>query len=260
MSGIPGRESSAMKARSPLIGVTPGYAGPSTDRNFCRTAEIIYSDLNYLRRVEESGGLAVLLSHTERDNGFAQLSLQLDGLLLSGGDDVHPGRYGQELEFDNLSLSKARDDFEVGLIQAFVPTGKPILAICRGIQVLNVALGGTLLQDIPNQVGSMHHSQSVPSTQPTHKVRILEDSRIHRIFGCNLLDVNSHHHQAIDRAAPGLKIVARSEEGVIEAVEHEDHPYMIAVQWHPERLALEIDVQKRLFADFVNACGDSHGR
>jgi putative glutamine amidotransferase len=246
--------------RMSVIGVTPGFAEPSVERNFCRTADIVYLDTNYLKRIEEAGGLPILLSHTAHDNALEQLGQWLDGLLLSGGSDVHPERYGQDLEFEDCSLPGPRDEYELRLVASFIQTRKPILAICRGIQVLNVALGGTLVQDIPRQFGSGHHVQIQPSVSATHAVRLDDSSRLAGILGDTVVGVNSHHHQAIDSVGAGLRVVGRSEEGVIEAVEHTSHPYMIGVQWHPERLAMGVPSQQNIFSDFVSACGGSRGR
>jgi putative glutamine amidotransferase len=237
----------------PLIGVSPGYAGPSEARNFCRTADILYIDQNYLRRIEEAGGLPLLLPHTDDATVIGELAARLDGLLMTGGEDVHPERYGQNI-LNGTEVSAARDRFEFHLFEIFFATRKPILAICRGIQVVNVALGGTLTQDIPIQLGMTHHSQQVSSAKPTHGVRLAENSRLARIFGQTLLEVNSHHHQGIDQPAPDLSVVGWSEEGIPEAVEHRKHPYLIGVQWHPERLTERKEIQERLFADFVAAC------
>lgn len=239
--------------KRPLIGVSPGYAGPSPLRNFCRTADILYCDHDYLRRVEEAGGLPVLLSHTDDPSAMRELASQLAGLLLTGGEDVDPAHYGQDLQ-SGTQVNGARDKFEIHLIQVFLETRKPILAICRGFQVVNVALGGTLIQDIPAQTGVMHHAQRAPTGVPTHDVRLDEKSRLARVFGETVLEVNSHHHQGIDQSALSLRVVGWSEEGIAEAVEHRDHPYLIAVQWHPERLSGRYEMQEKLFVDFVEAC------
>jgi len=238
--------------KRPLIGVTPGYAGPSSERNFCRTAEIVYSDLNYLRRVAEAGGIPVLMSHTNDTETLRGLASRLDGLLFTGGEDVHPNHYGQDVQV-GTDINDARDQFELQLFQEFVKTRKPILAICRGFQVINVALGGTLIQDLGMQAGATHHVQQAPTAVPTHEVRLDEGCRLARMFGETNLEVNSHHHQAIDLPAESLKVVGWSEEGIPEALEHKNHPYLLGVQWHPERLASRAEIQQKLFADFVAA-------
>lgn len=237
----------------PLIGITPGYAGPSENREFCRTAEIVYCDLNYFRCIESEGGIPVLLPHLA-ENGMDELVKTIDGLLLSGGEDVHPNHYRQEIIYHNGTIAEARDGFEIALLRAFLNTGKPVLAVCRGMQVLNVAMGGTLLQDIPSQIVQFHHTQCAATTVATHSVRLNEHSRIADAVGTTVLEVNSHHHQAVDRVADDLIAVGWSEEGLVEAVEHRGSPYIIGVQWHPERLAAAQSIQRSLFAGFIQAC------
>ncbi len=244
----------------PLIGVTPGYAAPSETRDFCRSANVYYCDQNYLQRVEEAGGVPLLLAHVGAA-GVTRLAEMVHGLLLTGGEDVHPEHYGQEVKAQSCVISEARDGFELALLQAVLARRRPVLAVCRGVQLLNVALGGTLLQDLPLEIGSAHHSQKRPSALPTHDVRLQSGSRIARCFGTETLAVNSHHHQAVDALGVGLTAVGWSEEGIVEAVEHDTHPFVMGVQWHPERLASEYAVQQRLFAEFVQACReDGHGR
>jgi putative glutamine amidotransferase len=239
--------------RDPLIGVTPGYAGPSEQREFCKTAEVVYCDLNYIRCLELANGIPLLLPHVG-DRGLDELANRMDGLLLTGGEDVHPGRYDQAVLYHNGAIAEARDDFEIGLLKAFFRTGKPVLAVCRGIQVLNVAMGGTLYQDLPSQINQFHHSQRAATTTATHRIRLDERSRIAQAVGTACLEVNSHHHQAVDRVADELTAMGWSEEGVVEAVEHKGEPYIVGVQWHPERLAAAQSTQHRIFADFVQAC------
>jgi putative glutamine amidotransferase len=245
-----------IKRFRPLIGITPGYAGPNDNRDFVRKSDLVFTDLNYVRRVERAGGLPLLLPHVQGREALEQMAALCDGLLLTGGDDVHPRHYQQEWFDVGVPVASERDDFEMPLTRAYLSTGKPILAICRGIQLVNVIMGGTLIQDIPHFVGSTHHSQTDPTGVPTHQVQVDENCRLARIFNGSIIDVNSHHHQCLDRVAAGLRVVARSEEGIIEAVEHEHHPYLMAVQWHPERLGTERWLHQELFDDFVRAASE----
>jgi putative glutamine amidotransferase len=240
----------------PLIGIATGYAGPDPNRAFVRLGNLNYCDLNYSRRVERAGGLPIFLPHLHEDVDarIAQTASMLDGLLLTGGEDVDPTHYGQDWFACDTPPARERDHFELPLVRAFFETGKPMLGICRGIQLINVAMGGTLVQDIPHFVGPTHHSQSAETTESTHQVSLDESSRLARIFGAVTVDVNSHHHQAVDRAAAGVKVVGRSEEGIVEAIEHAQHPYLIGVQWHPERLGGDAFAHQELFDDFVRAC------
>jgi putative glutamine amidotransferase len=243
----------------PLIGVTPGFALPSPNREFLKTAHLAYVDMSYLQRVTVAGGMPFLLPHTDDESVLQNAIVRLDGLLLTGGEDVHPQYYGQAVAHDNCVISEPRDRFELQLIELFLPTGKPIFAICRGCQVLNVALGGTLFQDLPSQTGVLHHNQALPTSEPSHSVELTEGSRVAQALQMTIVEVNSHHHQAVDRLGTGLVVTGRSEEGIIESYEHTTHPFLLAVQWHPERLTSRMEIQQRLFNHFVQACAVHHG-
>jgi putative glutamine amidotransferase len=238
----------------PLIGVVPGFAGPCETREFCKTTSVYYIDRNYMRRIEAAGGVPVLLSHAENDAIRDYYVRSLDGLLLTGGEDVDPVRYGQELVSPDFGVALERDAFEFDLFSAFFLTGKPIMAICRGFQMVNVALGGTLIQDIPSTTGATHHAQTLPTSMVSHRVQLDEQSVVARVLGSSEVGVNSHHHQAIDIVADGLRITGRAEDGIPEAFEHVDHPYLMGVQWHPERLESQQELHQQLFYDFVQAC------
>jgi putative glutamine amidotransferase len=167
----------------------------------------------------------------------------LDGLLLTGGDDVAPSRYGEPPHLSVKEAEAGRDEFEIDLIGAARTRRLPIFAICRGIQVMNVACGGTLVQDIPSQLtGALSHSLTVPPNQAyslAHEIWIEKDSLLSRLMCDRLVDadtceVNSRHHQAVKIAAPGFKVSATAPDGVIEAIEDPSVPFCLGVQWHPE--------------------------
>jgi putative glutamine amidotransferase len=243
----------------PLIGVTPGFAPPSPHREFLKTAHIVYADTSYMQRVADAGGMPFLLPHTDDETVLQNAIARLDGLLLTGGEDVHPQHYGQAVAYDNTVISELRDRFELRLIELFLPTGKPVFAICRGCQVLNVALGGTLFQDLPAQTGVRHHSQTIPTSETSHSVELTEGSRVAQALQMTTVEVNSHHHQAVDRLGSGLVVTGRSEEGIIESYEHATHPFLLAVQWHPERLTSRVEIHQRLFIFFIQTCIAHHG-
>ncbi len=183
---------------------------------------------DYAEAIERAGGIPILAVSMECAADYAQMA---DGLLLPGGADVDPALYGQEKKFDSVDVDPFRDEFEWKLLKEFVDEGKPIFAICRGIQALNVYFGGTLIQDLPEECGS-NHSNGV-----SHPVFIKEDSIPGSIYGSALL-TNSYHHQAIDRLADCFEPVAWSDAGgrrIVEAIEHKTLPIW-AVQWHPERM------------------------
>lgn len=182
---------------------------------------------------------------------------RVDGLVLVGGGDVDPARYGQDRHPRVYDVEAASDQLEISLALAAVEMELPILAICRGMQVLNVALGGSLHQHITGQTGITEHGD--PSEgHHRHPVRVLPGSRLEQIVGAaDIAECWSFHHQSIDRLGSGLKVSARSDDGTIEAVEFhtDDFGWMIGVQWHPERTSHEDSVQQGLFDALARAAG-----
>jgi putative glutamine amidotransferase len=186
----------------------------------------------------------------------------VQGLMLTGGDDVAPGLYGQAAHPTVTLAEPGRDEFEMGLVREARRRALPILAICRGVQVLNVACGGTLVQDIPSDVpGALNHSLDVPPHQPmelAHEIWIDKDTRLATIMADRMNDdgceVNSRHHQAVKAVAPGFKVSATSPDGVIEAIEDPTVPFCVGVQWHPENFWRTGEFRP-LFEGFVEAAG-----
>ena len=185
----------------------------------------------------------------------------MDGLLLTGGDDVAPTRYGEQAHPAVKEVAPERDEFELALVQEARRRGMPILAICRGMQVLNVASGGSLVQDIPSQVtGAIDHRQQVPPHQSfdmAHEVWVDKDSLLAKLLRERLVDadtcsVNSRHHQAVKRLAEGFKVSATAPDGVIEAIEDSSGAFCVGVQWHPENFYRTGEFRP-LFEGFVEA-------
>jgi putative glutamine amidotransferase len=184
----------------------------------------------------------------------------VDGLLLTGGDDVAPERYGEARHAAVVDAEPGRDEFELGLIAAARARDLPLFAICRGIQVLNVACGGTLVQDIPTQVpGASPHSFDVPPHEPfslAHEIWVEKDSILARLMGDRLdqdaCDVNSRHHQAVKTVAPGFRASATAPDGIIEAIEDPSARFCLGVQWHPENFWRTGEFRS-LFEGFVQA-------
>ncbi|MBZ5610416.1 MAG: gamma-glutamyl-gamma-aminobutyrate hydrolase family protein [Acidobacteriia bacterium] len=179
----------------------------------------------------------------------------LDGLLLTGGTDINPARYGQERASETDEPDEARDELETRLVQEALAAGVPVLAICRGMQLFNVASGGTLIQHLAS---TDVHRVKQPDDQPgrhgaAHTVRVARDTRLASIMGAGEHAVNSRHHQAVDRPGEGLIVSAISADGVIEALEKPGHPFAVAVQWHPENRTLVCEADKKLFAAFAEA-------
>jgi putative glutamine amidotransferase len=178
--------------------------------------------------------------------------------MLTGGGDVDPSLFGEAAHPATYEVDRQRDEMEIALARWALRDDKPLFAICRGIQVMNVALGGSLVQDLPTQwPNALPHSGSqhgLPRHEAAHSVTIEPDTRLARILGATRVPVNSFHHQAINRLAEGLRIVARADDGVIEAVEAPHRRYYLGVQWHPEDMAPERADMMRLFREFVAAC------
>ena len=236
-------------ARRPLIGLTTSVTfGASPERAYVNTA--------YVRAVQRAGGVPVLLPPQLDESGRAELWTRLDALVLSGGGDIDPARFGEPPHVKVYEVSVERDALELGLTRRALDDGVPLLAICRGIQVLNVALGGTLYQDIPSDPGSpIDHSQKAPRHEPTHRVKVMgEGTRLGAVVGAVELEVNSFHHQAIKRLGAGLRDVAWAEDGIIEGVEMGgEHPFVLGVQWHPEDLVEHDAAARALFTAVVEA-------
>jgi len=219
----------------------------------------LYTPTSYTKAIIEAGGNPVLLNVTRDDEMIEQYADLVDGVLFSGGDDVDPAAYGEEQIWGCGDIVPLRDDFEIKLLHVLLEKSpeKPILGICRGTQVLNVAMGGTLYQDLKSQVeGCIRHQQLQLSRYASHAAIVDEGTKLHEIYGSTKVMANSFHHQAVKEIGRDLVITARASDGVVEGFEKPDHPYFVAVQWHPERL-VEHDYHpehKALFKTFVDAC------
>jgi putative glutamine amidotransferase len=210
---------------------------------------------DYVRSVENAGGVPLLIPYITNSDSLDRIIEGLDGLLLSGGSDVDPGMYGEEPLPELGEVVPERDRTELLLLRRFMKTGKPVLGICRGCQLLNVAAGGTLYQDIARQCETAgQHAQKASRSHLSHHVKVEPASALYRIAGTDTFKVNSFHHQAVKRIAPDFTVTARAPDGTVEAIEGRNHPFLIGVQWHPEDTAAFDEPSARLFAAFVEAC------
>ncbi|MEW6267347.1 MAG: gamma-glutamyl-gamma-aminobutyrate hydrolase family protein [Thermodesulfobacteriota bacterium] len=209
---------------------------------------------SYSRGVEAAGGLPVLLPLASDARTAEATISRLDGLLLTGGEDVAPRCYGEEPRAGLEEVDYQRDLMEIVMVRTASRLGLPMLGICRGIQLLNAALGGALYQDLSRQVpGCLEHRQSAPKGVATHLVKIREDTRLASIIGSETIWVNSRHHQAVRDPAPGFIPAAVASDGVIEALERLGPPFVLAVQWHPEGLWSHDQAALKLFSALVEA-------
>ena len=208
----------------------------------------------YMDGISLAGGLPILFPFTEDREEVKQLVGLCDGLLLPGGPDVAPELYREASLGECVSVCPKRDTLEFMALETALALDRPVLGICRGIQVINVCLGGSLYQDLPTQHPSETvHRQPPPFDRPVHDVSIVRDTPLYSCFGADRVPVNSHHHQAIRTPASALKPMAFSPDGLIEAVFMPEKKFLWAVQWHPERLLKTDPHSRELFRAFINS-------
>jgi putative glutamine amidotransferase len=231
----------------PLIGLTldtDGPAGLSKSPRYALRA-------NYAEAIAEAGGMPVGLPHA--DGAAESYADRLDGLVVTGGAfDVDPALFGAETKHATVTLKPGRTGFELAVTKAMLARKKPVLGICGGEQLLNVILGGTLIQHIEDEVGdSLLHEQPNPRHEPGHAVAVAPGSLLHKISGETEIKVNSAHHQAVKSVGPGVVVNAIAKDGVIEGIEDPRLPFCIGVQWHPEFRISGAD--RKLFEAFITA-------
>ena len=209
----------------------------------------------YIHAIEMSGGIPILFPYVVECKTIEHLIDICDGFLFTGGVDIDPKRYGEEASENIGEIQIHRDEFEFQVFEKVINTSKPILAICRGSQLVNVALGGTLYQDIPSEMKTnISHRQNEPKFSYSHDVRIIVNTPLYEMMGNERIKANSFHHQAIKTLGKGLEIMAVADDGIIEAVYSSGKQYIRAYQWHPEML-FKIDAQSRkIFENFIHAC------
>lgn len=236
----------------PVIGITPSLQDESV---------MLHRDLTH--SVFRAGGIPLILPYPRYQSpGHLQLQYEveglverIDGLLLSGGGDIDPTLFGEEPIPGLGQITPDRDRLEIELIQLFMEKDRPLLAICRGCQILNVAAGGTMYQDLYKQRrGLLQHFQHAPRHHASHYVTIQANTLLHQITGLDVYKVNSFHHQAVKDPAADFVVSATSRDGVIEAIESRHHRFVLGVQWHPENMTETDEQAQKLFEKFVEAC------
>ena len=237
--------------------MNPPLIAVSTSVTVGTYPERAYVNASYLNAVQQAGGVPVPLPPQLTEAARAQILERVHGVLLTGGGDVDPARFGETPHATTGDVSAARDTLEIELTRWAVATHVPLLAVCRGLQVLNVALGGSLYQDIPSELGSpLDHSQAALQGKarhvPTHHVKVRDGSRLAGILGALDVDVNSFHHQAIKRLGGGLADVAWAPDSIVEGVElTAPDQFVVGVQWHPEEMVGSDRAALNLFAALV---------
>lgn len=236
----------------PLIGVTSVFQSSKND-----TVGRAATNMSYVNAVLESGGVPLVLPPVRSEAAVADYLAVLDGLVLVGGMDIPPHSYGEKADATVDSMSAKRFWFETRLIKSWIEkSNKPLLGVCLGCQFTNVMSGGTLIQDIPSEIGAtVVHRQKGGAR---HAVTLEKSTRLHSILGVDTLTVNSYHHQAVDKVGANLVVAAHAPDGVIEALEWPGERFGIFVQWHPERMPLEH--RRKIFAAFLHACSEKAGK
>ncbi len=259
----------------PLIGITANYSTSDkfgTDEKIGaknQEWELIAED--YIYAIEQAGGIPIILPNLNSIENIEAIAQKLDGILFSGGNDLDPSYFGEEAVEELGKIVVRRDSFEMALLEYTLKrTRLPVLGICRGCQLLNVALGGSLYQDLKYQFEEFknnstnsesqtwvqldHVNKDAPKHKPTHTAEVTKESRLYGVFKKDEIPVNSFHHQTISRVGEGLQVTMRAEDNTVEAIEFKSNRYVVGIQWHPEMMVRDHPMCADLFVDFVNKC------
>lgn len=239
----------------PLIGVSMSITVKTTP-------ERAYVNSTYLNAIQQAGGVPVPLPAQLSPRSWERLAPGLDGLLLTGGGDIDPALFGETPQPTLYDVAPIRDTFEATAARWALERHVPLLCVCRGLQVLNVALGGTLYQDVGTEPGTqLEHSQKGPRDEPTHKVKVTPGSRLAEVLGADEVEVNSMHHQAVKALGRGLTACAWAPDQIVEGLELPGHDgFLLAVQWHPEELIGHSEPARRLFSALVTHAAAARAR
>ncbi|MDR2655047.1 MAG: gamma-glutamyl-gamma-aminobutyrate hydrolase family protein [Oscillospiraceae bacterium] len=231
--------------KTPLIGLTPMYD---------KEKESLWMSRDYIKAVFSSGGIPFILPLVSESADLERLAETFDGFLFTGGGDVMPHLYGEELLEECGEQCPQRDEFELALAKIAFERRIPVFAICRGIQALNAAFGGTLFQDIPKTTVVHDQTGRLDRAWPAHSVEIETNSLLYKILGEKKITVNSFHHQAVKNLAPGFTANAKALDSLIEGMEFSGDWFALCVQWHPENMAFRDENAKKLFDAFIEKC------
>ena len=233
-------------AAKTVIGVIPLYDDEK---------ESIWMLPGYMDGISEAGGIPVILPLKMNEEDFEKIDSFCDGYLFTGGHDIHPRIYGEENRGKCGVFNGERDKIEGMIFKRAYEQDKPVLGICRGLQMINALMGGTLYQDIPEELStSTKHHMKPPYDREAHKAKVVKNSSLYSLSGNETISVNSYHHQAIKKLADGLEVMAVSEDGIIEAFEDKSRKFLWAFQWHPEFLYKTDECSRKIFKTFIEAC------
>lgn len=235
----------------PIIAVNCDYRWGKT-----RSHSFVYRE--YCDAIIMGGGIPVLLPVPREKEAVVSLLEKMHGLLLTGGDDISPELYGETRHKNTTCIHPDKEVSDIALLHHALQLKIPVFAICYGIQLINVVCGGTLIQDIPTQ-NTKCCNHRLTGKKQTHTATIEKNTLLHKVVGEEHIEVNSAHHQAIKKPGSGLIVSARAPDGIIEAIEGRDHPFLLGVQWHPERLCDSSSHKKALFCEFIRACETFRG-
>ncbi len=223
----------------PVIGITPAFG-----------ENIIKLNKDYIKAISKSGGISLILTY---ESDIDEIEDITDGYLLTGGGDVDASIINEKQHFLSRDVCIKRDLFEIELLKRAIKAKKPVLGICRGMQLMCIASGGKIEQHIEG------HFQQRKRSEPFHNVKILEKSYLNKIMNMSIAEVNSFHHQAVSNLPADILVCACAMDGVVEAIEHKNHPFYIGVQWHPEAMFDKNEEQKYIFEEFIKCSVDFRG-
>lgn len=210
-----------------------------------------------VQAIKQAGGLPIILPNLTEEDEINEYVQTVDGLYLTGGYDVNPMEFGEEPHQYLGTVTPKRDIFEIEMIHKMLELKKPILGVCRGCQILNIAVGGDMYQDIYGQIDEelLQHAQKAPTAHGSHFVNVLKGSLLHQLTGLEKLSVNSRHHQANRKVIDTFQVSGKANDGIIEAIESTEQPFVLGLQWHPENMAMKNDEPSlKIYQGFIEAC------
>lgn len=229
----------------PIIGIFPSYDEEKKQ---------VFLKKQYLDEIIRFGGIPYIIPLSSDQKIIYEVISNINGLILSGGYDIDPKYYNQKNEGKSKGISETTDECEAVIIRLAVEADIPILGICRGMQALNVFCGGSLIQDIPSEIGfSAVHLLEKPKTA-FHNITVEKESPLSAAAGFGTHLVNSYHHQAVKNVAPDFSVAATAEDGIIEAIYHKNKKYILGIQWHPERDHEKVEINKNILEEFIKVC------